>query len=163
MHYAKNTVFDSHGKSGEKWVGFDLDGTLAEYAGWKGLEHIGKPIKPMVLAIKQLHDAGKKVKIFTARVADSEDRETAKKHIKAWCEENLGFAPEITHEKDALMEYCFDDRNIQIIPNAGIPLAELFNDAMEVVKETTNGFRDCKGHLSEISRLVEMQRFLNAR
>ena len=61
------------------------------------------------------------------------------------------------------MEYCFDDRNVQIVPNAGIPLAELFNDAMDVIKEATNGFRDCKGNLSEISRLVEMQRVLNGK
>ena len=46
---------DTHGENGEKWIGFDLDGTLAEYDGWKGIEHIGKPIKPMCDLIKKLH------------------------------------------------------------------------------------------------------------
>ena len=26
------------------WIGVDLDGTLARYDGWKGIEHIGEPI-----------------------------------------------------------------------------------------------------------------------
>lgn len=162
MDHARYSVFDSHGKEGEKWVGFDLDGTLAEYTGWKGLNHIGKPIGLMVLAIKILHNAGKTVKIFTARVADPEDREEAKKHIKAWCEKNLGFVPEITHEKDALMESCFDDRNIQVVPNEGVSVAEIFNDAMDVIKALTDGYSNCKGHLREIERLVSQQKALNS-
>lgn len=27
---------DTHGSNEEEWVGFDLDGTLAKYDGWKG-------------------------------------------------------------------------------------------------------------------------------
>ena len=50
---------DTHGENGEKWTGFDLDGTLAEYDGWKGIEHVGKPIKPMCDLIKKLHSDGK--------------------------------------------------------------------------------------------------------
>ena len=56
---------DSHGVNGEKWVGFDLDGTLAKYDGWKGIDHIGDPIKPMCDLIKKLHSDGKLVKILT--------------------------------------------------------------------------------------------------
>lgn len=26
------------------WIGVDLDGTLAEYHGWKGVDHIGPPV-----------------------------------------------------------------------------------------------------------------------
>src|SRR5262245_48902352 len=26
------------------WIGVDLDGTLAEYHGWKGIEHIDRPV-----------------------------------------------------------------------------------------------------------------------
>lgn len=64
-----DNVRDTHGEEGEPWYGFDLDGTLAIYDGWKGIEHIGRPIQPMVDRAKQLHSQGKKVKIFTARVA----------------------------------------------------------------------------------------------
>lgn len=35
------------------WIGVDLDGTLAHYEGWKGVEHIGEPIPAMVERIWQ--------------------------------------------------------------------------------------------------------------
>ncbi|MBO6031810.1 MAG: hypothetical protein J6Q22_10180 [Prevotella sp.] len=118
---------DTHGDKGEKWIGFDLDGTLAEYDGWKGIEHIGKPIKPMCDLIKKLHSEGKLVKILTARVAprkDGADATLARQYIRKWCVENLGFVPEITHEKDSLMEKLYDDRVVQVIPNTGIPIED---------------------------------------
>lgn len=60
---------DTHGEQGKGWYGFDLDGTLAKYDGWKGIDHIGEPVKPMVELMKRMHDEGKVVKIVTARVA----------------------------------------------------------------------------------------------
>ena len=33
------------------WVGVDLDGTLAHWDGWKGVEHIGEPIQPMIARV----------------------------------------------------------------------------------------------------------------
>lgn len=60
---------DTHGADGTPWYGFDLDGTLAEYHGWKGVAHIGAPIAPMCDLIRRLHSGGKLVKIVTARVA----------------------------------------------------------------------------------------------
>ena len=118
---------DTHGENGEKWTGFDLDGTLAEYDGWKGIDHIGKPIKPMCDVMKKIRDEGTKVKILTARVAprkDGSNAEDARKHIEKWCEKNLGFVPEITHEKDSCMDVLYDDRAVQVIPNKGIPIVE---------------------------------------
>ena len=118
---------DTHGDNGDKWTGFDLDGTLAEYDGWKGIEHIGKPIKPMCDLIRKLNSEGKRVKILTARVAprkDGEDASLARQYVRKWCVENLGFVPDITHEKDSCMEELYDDRAIQVIPNKGIPVVE---------------------------------------
>lgn len=158
MDYARNKVFDSLGKEGEKWVGFDLDGTLAEYNGWKGKEHIGKPIKDMVLVAKQYHNQGKKVKIFTARVSDDADRAEAEKYIESWCKKNLGFVPEITYKKDALMETCFDDRCMQVFPNTGTPVMEAFNDALDIIQDITDGFRNCHGHLPQIERLIALSK-----
>ena len=121
---------DTHGVTGEKWIGFDLDGTLAEYNGWNGISSIGKPIKPMCDLIKKLHDGGDIVKIVTARVAPKDERdgeyqaEKARGYIEEWCRDNLGFVPEITHEKDSLMEKMYDDRAVQVIPNSGIQVQE---------------------------------------
>lgn len=70
---------DTHGEKGEGWYGFDLDGTLAKYDGWKGIDHIGEPVKPMVDLIKRMHDEGKTVKIMTARVAPRENPESVQR------------------------------------------------------------------------------------
>ena len=38
---------------GDRWIGVDLDGTLAEWDGWKGHEHIGPPIPAMLERVKR--------------------------------------------------------------------------------------------------------------
>ena len=159
---------DKHGQSGSGWYGFDLDGTLAKYDGWKGIDHIGEPVKLMVDLIKRMHAEGKVVKILTARVAprhnvntdpslgpdgpkdiyDGEQsvstfarhdagtpacavkRKYASDFIREWCEANLGFIPEITHEKDHLMLELYDDRVKQVIPNEGVLVEALADRAV---------------------------------
>ena len=130
---------DTHGETGKGWYGFDLDGTLAKYDGWKGIDHIGEPVKPMVDLIKRMHDEGKVVKIMTARIAPHklEDgtvgesyitvpggekgatRNYAHQFINDWCHFNLGFVPEIVYQKDHLMLELYDDRVKQVVPNEG--------------------------------------------
>lgn len=131
---------DTHGVAGEPWYGFDLDGTLAVYNGWEGIDHIGKPIKPMCDLAKRLHAEGKLVKIVTARVAPRKiggrtqeqyvnmgrgTRFYARWFVQEWAAENLGFRPEITHQKDHLMLWLFDDRTVQVEPNTGRILGRL--------------------------------------
>jgi len=142
-------VNDTHGEKGEGWYGFDLDGTLAKYDGWKGIDHIGEPVKPMVELMKRMHDEGKVVKIVTARVAprkledgtvgeqftwltrkpssDPAAKYTATQYIQDWCEETaqLGFIPDIVYQKDHLMLNLFDDRVTQVEPNTGRILGRL--------------------------------------
>ena len=125
---------DTHGVEGKGWYGFDLDGTLAKYDGWKGIEHIGEPVKPMVDLMKRMHNEGKVVKIVTARVAprrledgtfgeqftwltrgpssDPDAKYTATMYIQDWCEESaqLGFLPEIVYQRDRFMIKLYDDR-----------------------------------------------------
>lgn len=113
---------DTHGSNEEEWIGFDLDGTLAKYDGWKGIEHIGDPVDTMVIIAKMLHKIGKKIKVLTARVAprdDGEGGDKAKKYVEEWCKKNLGFVPEITYEKDASMAALFDDRAVAVEQNTG--------------------------------------------
>ena len=166
---------DTHGVEGKGWYGFDLDGTLAKYDGWKGIDHIGEPVKPMVDLIKEMRNEGKVVKILTARVAPranaeyknrercappdyvatadfsglSADAKTwvenmylildtwgAREFVIDWCLNNLGFLPEITHEKDHLMLELYDDRVKQVVPNEGLLVEDLYRKYEEMLKQS---------------------------
>lgn len=106
--------------STQGWYGVDLDGTLAEYHGWKGHWHIGAPVPAMIALVKRMLDAGMKVKIFTARVAcTGNELDEVKSIIAAWCSEHIGCVLEITNIKDYGMIGLFDDRAIRVEENTG--------------------------------------------
>lgn len=102
------------------WIGVDLDGTLAEYHGWKGEKHIGAPIPIMVERVKRWRAEGLDVRIFTARVCAGQ-RDVLAIHacIARWCLEHLGEVLPITNVKDYSMVELWDDRAVQIIANTG--------------------------------------------
>ena len=104
---------------GRGWIGVDLDGTLAHYDKWVGPEHIGKPIAPMVELVKHWLATGKRVKIFTARVAEPEEARLALPAIEAWCEAHIGQVLEVTRSKDFQMVELYDDRCVQVEHNTG--------------------------------------------
>ena len=146
---------DTHGETGKGWYGFDLDGTLAVYDKWKGIDHIGEPVKPMVDLIRKMHDEGKVVKILTARIAprkledgtvgesyitvpDGEGgvtRTYAHQFINDWCHFNLGFIPEIVYQKDHLMLELYDDRVKQVVPNEGLLVEDLYRECGEILRK----------------------------
>jgi hypothetical protein len=101
----------------KKWIGVDLDGTIAKMDGWKGTYHIGEPIKPMVDRVKKWISEGKTVKIMTAR-ADNADKRTISA-IKNWCKEHIGEELEITNKKDMHMIALFDDKAVRVEKNTG--------------------------------------------
>lgn len=100
----------------DKWVGVDLDGTLAHYDGYKGDDHVGAPIEAMVKRVKKMIYDGEDVRIFTAR----------KPHpaIRRWCKQHLGKVLPITSTKDPGMIALYDDRAISIKRNEGVPFSE---------------------------------------
>jgi hypothetical protein len=115
------------------WIGVDLDGTLAEYGGWVGPDHIGKPVDAMVTRVKKWIADGKDVRIFTARVDGGEvalisgdengkyfqDVAHVKNVIEQWCLLHIGTILPITNRKDYGMIQLWDDRCIQVVPNTG--------------------------------------------
>lgn len=106
------------------WVGFDLDGTLAKYDVWRGVEHIGEPVPRMVEKVKSLLAQGINVKIFTARVCRSDA--VVEKTIRDWCMKHIGCELEMTCVKDYDMIELYDDRCIQIVPNTGMTIKEFY-------------------------------------
>lgn len=121
------------------WIGVDLDGTLAQYHGWKGEGIIGEPVPLMLARVKALLQDGREVRIMTARVwPNSYDAEgnadvwddftnTANESkacrevesIQKWCVEHIGVPLPVTCMKDYCMIVLYDDRAIQIEANTG--------------------------------------------
>lgn len=123
------------------WIGVDLDRTLAYYDKWKGYEHIGEPIHPILTLVKTLLHKGENVRIFTARcypivqpvhekftqeqmisVSDKPELQGAMRACNAiidWCITHVGERLPITCVKDYSMEKLYDDRAVQVLENSG--------------------------------------------
>lgn len=104
--------------SASGWIGVDLDGTLAEYHGWKGEAHIGPPIPLMRDRVLDWLANGQEVRIFTARVAGP-DPTVVISVINRWCEQVFGRRLPITNRKDFGMIELWDDRAITVEQNTG--------------------------------------------
>ena len=125
---------DTHGEKGEGWYGFDLDGTLAKYDGWKGIDHIGEPVRPMVELIKRMQAEGKTVKIVTARVAPRLCGETHATGCRCGHCEEAAAKPPVMQE-----QY----------------LVELGKDGMTVRRRASDYIRDwCADNLGFIPEIV---------
>lgn len=121
------------------WIGVDLDGTLAEYDGWHGESHIGKPIPLMVERVRRWISDGKDVRIFTARAYNPWEvglihnepmtKREAIKVIEDWCKEHIGVVLPIVCTKDYGMIELWDDRCVQVIPNTGVAMQETIGDS----------------------------------
>lgn len=117
------------------WIGVDLDGTLAHYDGWKGIQHIGEPVPAMLARVKAWLATGQEVRIFTARVGpqreDVPDQlEIIEGLIHEWCVKHIGFALPVTCMKDFGMIALYDDRCEQVIPNQGITIREQWQQSL---------------------------------
>ena len=100
-------------------IALDLDGTLAHYDGWKGVEHIGAPIPALAEKVHAWVEKGYKITIFTARVSVEEEAPDAAHHIAAWLAKH-SFPPfEITAIKHKHFTMFIDDRAHGVIANEG--------------------------------------------
>lgn len=98
------------------WFGVDLDGTLATYDTWRGIDHVGEPIMPMVERVRAWLEEGREVRIFTARMAGPEDCVPA---IDKFCLEQFGRTLPVTNVKDFGLIQLWDDRAVRVEFNTG--------------------------------------------
>ena len=143
---------DTHGASGQGWYGFDLDGTLAKYDGWKSIDNIGEPIRPMVDLIKEMYGEGKIVKILTARVAPRLCGETHATGCKCGhCEEEASKPPVMQEQymvelgkdgisvkhraSDYIRDWCADNLGFipEIVYQKDHLMLELYDDRVKQV------------------------------
>ena len=101
-------------------IAVDLDGTLAQYDGWKGIDHIGPVIPEVANAMEQAQAEGAEVHLFTSRVSDPEDAAEAHQVISKWAEANHFNFASITAVKHKFFTEFWDDRAIQVIKNQGL-------------------------------------------
>ena len=102
------------------WIGVDLDGTLAHYDGWKGIDHVGAPVPLMIARVRAWLAQGRAVKIFTARVSVPEPTKSEViEAIHKWLAEHGLPSLEVTNIKDFGMIELWDDRAIQVRVNTG--------------------------------------------
>ena len=108
--------------SHQGWIGVDLDGTLAKYDGYHGVDHIGDPVPAMRERVIRWLSAGIDVRIFSARVGpqkSKEDVELSREAIKRWCLKHLYQVLPVTATKDYSMRVLYDDRCVAVEPNTG--------------------------------------------
>ncbi len=68
-----------------KSVAIDLDGTLAKYDGWKGIEVVGDPVKKAVAFTQELKKRGHYIIIHTARLCKLNAKNgKAHKVVRQW-------------------------------------------------------------------------------
>jgi hypothetical protein len=126
--------------SDKEWIGVDLDGTLAKYDEWKGIQHIGEPIPEMADRVRSWLKSGKQIKIFTAR-ASGNDKDEATRVIQDWTEKHFGKKFPVTNIKDHHMVELWDDRAVGVEKNTGKP---------KVVKYSSHEDRSILSLLSDI-------------
>ena len=96
----------------------DLDRTLSFAREQEPRTHIGPPEPAMVARIKDDLAAGKKVKIFTARVANDPTGKV-REAIQAWSRKHLGAALEVTDKKLPGTGEILDDKAEHVRSNTG--------------------------------------------
>lgn len=107
------------------WIGVDLDGTLAEYKEWVSIDHVGAPIPAMVNRVKRWLAQGREVRIFTARMSDTNRDIAAVRHVvELWCAEHIGQVLPVTNVKDFGMIVLYDDRCVAVEKNTGALLSD---------------------------------------
>lgn len=114
-------------KQKKKWIGVDLDGTLAvSISGPFDATQIGEPIQSTIDFILEKIKEGKEIKVVTARVStDGSIRSIinavhARYYIKKYIKEHIGVDLDVTSSKDFLMTTLYDDRVVQVQENQGI-------------------------------------------
>lgn len=117
----------------------DLDGVLAKYDGWRGIEHFGEPIPGAIEFTRDLSQWAEIV-IYTARCNKKEDRRPIRElreFVRVWLDGH-GFAwDEIyTSQGKPFADAYIDDRAVSCRPQADGPVA--FETAARLAEMLSN-------------------------
>lgn len=123
----------------KKTVCLDLDGTLAEYQGWQGLEHIGQPLPGAVEFVRKVREKARVV-IFTTRTkVDMDDRPEGVTRaglaaiVQSWLDKHGFVVDEVyTGQGKPIAAVYVDDRAVWVPSN---PASYHFESALLQVEE----------------------------
>jgi hypothetical protein len=111
----------------KKWIGFDLDGTIAETINGDG---IGLPIKPMIDLLLKIHQEKKyEVKIFTAR-AESPEKVVK---IRDWLDFYGLPKLDITNVKDSFCALIIDNIAMRVYKDRGVICQSCLSNVMSEI------------------------------
>jgi hypothetical protein len=105
---------------GSRWIGVDLDGTLAYYDRNIVLPNIGEPIPAMADRVRKWIDEGKDVRIFTTRASIP----AFIPPIRQWSLKHFGVVLAVTCVKEFGMDELWDDRAVRVKLNEGVPCCD---------------------------------------
>lgn len=108
---------------------FDFDRTIAVRYSGDSIFKLGAPIPKMLALMRSYIEAGRKVKILTAR--SPQQYEAIRKWLKAQGLPDI----EITNVKDSRMDALYDDKGVGINENSGVTHVDMLNEAKELIKE----------------------------
>lgn len=156
--------------SDNRWYGIDLDGTLAHYDGWKGIDHIGEPVPAMVALVERLLSEGKDVRIFTARVWHDGTKErrnealVARRYITEWTIRVFGRPLPVTNIKDFDMVALYDDRAFQVEQNTGVIIGPSVMIDHHRLRDLLDRFEtSVEAHRDHVARLGQIMGGANGR
>lgn len=108
--------------SKQKTIAVDLDGTLARYDGWRGIDHIGDPLPGAAEFVRRLRQLGR-VMIYTTRCTsevrgdDRGDPGELRDRIANWCNAHgIEFDEIWTGQGKPLYAALVDDRAVACRP-----------------------------------------------
>ncbi len=130
-------------KPRKKMVSVDIDGTLAHYDGWKGVDKIGSPIPGAREFMEQLHKFAR-IQIYTARTNTKRNKghteEELVGYVKAWLDESgMPYDEVYVGEGKPASSAFVDDRGVSCRPeeNRDAYMAAL-RDAMDLCNVDTD-------------------------
>lgn len=97
-----------------RWIGVDLDGTLAKSINSNGTA-IGDPVFSMLERVELWLSRGREVRIFTARASDPQQVASIQAWLKRHGIEECG----ITDRKDLEMIEFYDDKARRVVADTG--------------------------------------------
>lgn len=105
----------------------DLDHTMAQYTTWEEQKSvIGRPVPAMVARVSAWLQAGKDVRVFTARASGTNPRQAQDtEEIRAWTEEVFGVPLEVTNQKCFRCVAIWDDLAVTVEANTGWRLTHI--------------------------------------